>query len=414
MPDAEHFPADGWQDVDSDEDAAFQTLPPGEEGLYHSHEGKEAIFTQIFEKCRPGRGDARRRAFRVQRMVNAWNEQMPILVDAYLALARDGPLNSDEQPSAWSIEVIGFDGITTKSFVHADGVQRTNETLIRHGYIGASPKKVSVAFPLRTFEIFRQVHRVCPRYSLGALSRTLTNLAELPRRRNLAEQLSAAYDAYLEIMRRVDTRASLALGRDTAWFIRNVCAPCLYKLKNEPALKFSFLACMDGNNSLKLVDATFRAGNLRADDRASTSFRWLTPDQVDVFKDEVADAQKRARASKRKNPPPPAEIPAVKPAVKPAVEPNAETPCASRQDTEMGLGEDDDGDVAWLNVNELSSAEAEELSKCVDTCVERWKAAGPEVRKKMFTLFAIAGIFLTVCRHGHVVVMCDMIRSGEL
>jgi hypothetical protein len=93
-------------------------------------------------------------------------------------------------------------------------------------------------------------------------------------------------------MRRVDTRASLALARDSAWFIHNVCAPCLYKLKNEPPLKFSFLGSMDGNNSLKLVDATFRTGSLRADNRASTSFRWLTSDQVDVFKDEVADAQK--------------------------------------------------------------------------------------------------------------------------
>jgi hypothetical protein len=32
----------------------------------------------------------------------------------------------------------------------------------------------------------------------------------------------------------------------------------------------------------------------------------------------------------------------------------------------------------------------------------------------MFALFAVAGIFLAVCRHGHVLVICDMIRSGEL
>jgi hypothetical protein len=55
MPDAgEHYPADDWQDIDSDEEAALRTLPPGEEGYYHSHEGKEAIFSQIYEKCRPG------------------------------------------------------------------------------------------------------------------------------------------------------------------------------------------------------------------------------------------------------------------------------------------------------------------------------------------------------------------------
>lgn len=73
-----------------------------------------------------------------------------------------------------------------------------------------------------------------------------------------------------------------------------------------------------------------------------------------------------------------------------------------------------DDDVAWLNINELNEAETEELVKCVNTCVERWKAAGPEVRKKMFALFAVAGIFISVCRHGHVLVICDMIRSGEL
>jgi hypothetical protein len=66
-------------------------------------------------------------------------------------------------------------------------------------------------------------------------------------------------------------------------------------------------------------------------------------------------------------------------------------------------------ETAWLNV-----IEHDDLAKCLDTCVDRWRNAGPEARKKMFALFAIAGIFLAVCRHGHVLVICDMIRSGEL
>src|SRR5437016_8666141 len=37
----------------------------------------------------------------------------------------------------------------------------------------------------------------------------------------------------------------------------------------------------------------------------------------------------------------------------------------------------DGQDVAWLNVTEL-----DDLAKCVNTCVERWKNAGPEARKK--------------------------------
>jgi hypothetical protein len=75
-------------------------------------------------------------------------------------------------------------------------------------------------------------------------------------------------------------------------------------------------------------------------------------------------------------------------------------------DTEDDLNTED---VAWLNVTEI-----DELAQCVNTCVERWRNAGPDARKKMFALFAVAGIFLAVCRHGHVLVICDMIRSGEL
>jgi hypothetical protein len=70
---------------------------------------------------------------------------------------------------------------------------------------------------------------------------------------------------------------------------------------------------------------------------------------------------------------------------------------------------DDDDDIAWLNI-----AEHDEVQKITDVCVERWRSAGPESRKKMFALFAISGIFIAVCRHGHLLVICDMIRSGEL
>jgi hypothetical protein len=73
-----------------------------------------------------------------------------------------------------------------------------------------------------------------------------------------------------------------------------------------------------------------------------------------------------------------------------------------------------DNDFTWLNVNELNPDEVDSLQKCINTCVQRWKAAGPEARKKMFALFAISGIFISMCRHGHVLVMCDMICSGEL
>lgn len=61
-------------------------------------------------------------------------------------------------------------------------------------------------------------------------------------------------------------------------------------------------------------------------------------------------------------------------------------------------------DVAWLNVTEI-----DELAQCVNTCIECWQNAGPDACKKMFALFAVAELFLAVCRHGHVLAICDMI-----
>jgi hypothetical protein len=43
---------DGWEDVEA-ENAGLYTLPPGEEGLYHSHSGGETIFQQIMDGIDP-------------------------------------------------------------------------------------------------------------------------------------------------------------------------------------------------------------------------------------------------------------------------------------------------------------------------------------------------------------------------
>jgi hypothetical protein len=71
----------------------------------------------------------------------------------------------------------------------------------------------------------------------------------------------------------------------------------MYRLKDEPSMKFSMLAAMDGNNSLKLVDNTFRSGSARIDSRMDdstlSSSWWLTPEDVDRFKDEVANSRQK-------------------------------------------------------------------------------------------------------------------------
>ncbi|KAJ7800266.1 hypothetical protein B0H14DRAFT_3092678 [Mycena olivaceomarginata] len=47
-------------------------------------------------------------------------------------------------------------------------------------------------------------------------------------------------------------------------------------------------------------------------------------------------------------------------------------------------------------------------------CADRWKNMIDDVTSKMWGIFDETGIFLALCRHGFVLVIADMIRSGEL
>jgi Kyakuja-Dileera-Zisupton transposase len=47
-------------------------------------------------------------------------------------------------------------------------------------------------------------------------------------------------------------------------------------------------------------------------------------------------------------------------------------------------------------------------------CIQRWMNLADECTKRRLGIFHETGLFLAVCRHGTVLVMCDMVQSGEL
>lgn len=47
-------------------------------------------------------------------------------------------------------------------------------------------------------------------------------------------------------------------------------------------------------------------------------------------------------------------------------------------------------------------------------CATNWKANATEEKKKMWSIFAESGIFACACRHGLILWITDMVRSGEL
>ena len=154
---------------------------------------------------------------------------------------------------------------------------------------------------------------------------------------------------------------------------------------------------------MKLVDSTYRASTVQTDSRTTQSPCWINPEEVNVFKDEVAKV--RSILSFR-------YMIVMVSSIQSNPQTSRDGPSQSDQQSTTApaaLADLASEETAWLNVTEHN-----DLAKCLDTCVDRWRNAGPEARKKMFALFVIAGIFLAVCRHGHVLVICDMIRSGEL
>ena len=48
------------------------------------------------------------------------------------------------------------------------------------------------------------------------------------------------------------------------------------------------------------------------------------------------------------------------------------------------------------------------------SCASNWKAAASDEKKRMWAIFEETGVFAAACRHGFVLWLIDMIRSGEL
>ncbi|KAI0682682.1 hypothetical protein C8T65DRAFT_713785 [Cerioporus squamosus] len=275
-----------------------------------------------------------------------------------------------------------------------------NVTLATHGYLGVGPLFPTQAISFRTLEAYRALHGACPRLSTQAFCQGLASLRMEPYRRVLAEQFSVVFDVYNDILHHVDKLVASALARDTPNYrMLNACRPCLYRLEGEPKLKHGVLACMDGNSSLKLVDDSFRSGEARLDERTWRTDLFMTPEEVDKFKDEVRDTQKKGkgRASAISDP-----------------EPTPATTSDGAAASSLEGVEEIDGENEEHDAISDDTLHAEEPVDSKSVCAERWRNAGPEARKKMFALFATTGVFACLCRHGQVLLLCDMIRSGEL
>ncbi|EIW75170.1 hypothetical protein CONPUDRAFT_66193, partial [Coniophora puteana RWD-64-598 SS2] len=229
--------------------------------------------------------------------------------------------------------------------------------IVRQGFIPSAPVDPDVAFSIDTLELYRVIKGRNPRESTQAYVRSLCDLHEVPFEIHLTRQFSIAFDIYLQIRAKVDQLVHVALRRDSPnWRLKHVCPACMYKLKDEPSLKFALLYTIDGNDSLKRVFK--RSNNINADGPTESS---ELPTLLKVRTDRYID---RATVNK------------------------------------------------WANAQLDRALTAEDIA--ANPCAARWKNMKEDITKKMWSVFDETGIFLAVCRHGFSLLVVDMVKSGEL
>ena len=241
--------------------------------------------------------------------------------------------------------------------------------LIHHGLVPTAPFFPYVAISTRTLELFQTTHMRCPHLAIQPFVKSLCDLHGVPFRPTLARQFSIAFDVYLQLRQEIFLRVRAILKRDTPiWRLQNACPACTYKVKGEDFLIFKMLVTMDGNDSLKRV--------LRRDPTPNIEDDGDTP----LAKNSIEQLDERDAGS----------------------------------DYYISRAQVDRWAKALMQG--LLPSESKDVNDDEDEnpCAGRWSNMVNEVTARMWGIFDETGIFLALCRHGFVLVVVDMVCSGEL
>ncbi|KAF7371284.1 hypothetical protein MSAN_00764300 [Mycena sanguinolenta] len=247
---------------------------------------------------------------------------------------------------------------------------------IHQGLLPTAPHLPSVAITMRMVEIFHATQLHCPRLGLQLFICALCDIHGLPPRAHLTAQFSVTFDLYLAICAEADWWVQAALGRDSPnWRLKNACPACLYKLESEKVIPLPFLVTMDSNNSLKrfwwhereVVDASGRAtpgmSKEQLDNCVAPGDYYIPCTEVDKWLKEGME-----------------EL------VKDFV------PGSGDEDAPVVLQLEDEG----------------------GRCEERWQNMKEDITARAYGMYDETGFFPYFCRHLFVLVVIDIVKSGEL
>ncbi|KAF7358610.1 hypothetical protein MSAN_01199700 [Mycena sanguinolenta] len=332
-----------------------------------------AHHNKLFPRAR----DNRKRTNRTQIRIDAFNLQMDAMVDAFmqwsLGAAEQGLGVIYVQPEEAVVEnthqtyIFDLFSACYQQVPIIRGDRNVASAYVRQGLLPTAPHLPNVAITMRTLEIFRATQLRCPRLGLQPFVRALSDIHGVPPRAYLTTQLSIAFDLYLAIRAEADRRVQAALGRDSPnWRLKNACPACLYKLESEEPIPLPFLVTMDGNNSLK-------------------RFWWREREAVDT-NGRVAPGASKEQLDSR---------------VAPGdyYIPRAEVDKWSKEGMED------------LMKGFVPGSEDEDEG---GGCEDRWQNMKEDITARAYGMYDETGFFPSLCRHSFVLVVVDMVRSGEL
>ncbi|KAJ7805124.1 hypothetical protein B0H14DRAFT_3091659 [Mycena olivaceomarginata] len=222
------------------------------------------------------------------------------------------------------------------------------------GLIPCAPFRPSVAITVKVLEVYRVAHARCPQLAIQSFVKTLCDLHGTPYLPYLRKQFAICYDLYLDLRRNSEKT--------------HACPACMYKLKGEAKLIYDILVAMDGNNSLKRV---LRRCKVHSDGDTGTGAEFVLgkskeyTDNRDAGENYYRDREKVNEWSKQR--------------------------------------------IAEMMPKEAIEVPSDEPNPCAD----RWKNMVEDITAKMWGIFDETGIFLCLCHHGFVLMIVDMIKSGE-
>ncbi|KAF8153707.1 hypothetical protein K438DRAFT_1474734, partial [Mycena galopus ATCC 62051] len=366
---------DQWEDDDT---FTYDDVVDGSVPITISHGGGEmadlerGLWEDIHGKKKRSvrRRDTRNRWDILQRRVNGFRLQMEAMTDAYMKFTagQRGSLEKAAPPVPPELVENKYTVMVVDVFIDTYTVDipmvstdvYISSCLVGQGFMPCSPWKPKLAITTRVLEMYRLTNLRCPALGIQAWMKALSDLQGAAFKPYSAQHFMTCFDLYLGILEEVDKRAKKALQRDSKdWRLKNCCPACAYKLEGEGQLYFSMLATCDGNNSLKRV--------LRKD-------KGFTEDGVPL----PARPQRSICRGDY---------------------------FISRPEVDRWVKERLAEEVVLPDILDPEEASA---------CEERWKNLSDELTSKMWGIFDETGIFIALCWHSFVLLVADMVRSGEL